>query len=71
MKAAIYVKSESGDDYLWCEPQEFTTESMIEYLKSALGEEAGYVGNLEITTTGYENKISTSDVYSALEELEE
>ena len=71
MKAtAIYVKSESGDNYLFCEPTEFTTETMVEFLKESLGGEAGYVGDLEIRTTGYDDKIDESAVYSALEELE-
>lgn len=57
---AIYLKTESGDDYLFCYPS-FSTEHIVERVKNRMGEELGYVWNVIVDGTqnseGYENAI--------------
>jgi len=68
---AIYVKTESGDDYLYCETVEFTTESFIEYLKENLGEEFAYIGDFSLVSVDYECKVDDEIVWDAISEAEE
>ncbi len=48
MATAIYVHTESGDDYLFCEEDGFTSESLIKFLKDKMGDEFPWIGMLFI-----------------------
>jgi len=69
MKAtAINVRTESSDNYLWCEPRDFNTEAIINFIREKLGDEASYVSYLVISTTGYKSAVEISVVIDSLQE---
>lgn len=51
MAIAISVKSESGDDYLYCEENISTTDEIINFLKEQLGGEFTYISKVDVKST--------------------
>jgi len=56
------------DNYLWCEPRDFNTEAIINFIREKLGDEASYVSYLVISTTGYKSAVEISVVIDSLQE---
>jgi hypothetical protein len=40
---AIYVKTESGDDYLWCVNEKLNKSQVKKFLKEQMGDEYDYI----------------------------
>ena len=55
MAAAIYIKTESGDSYVYAFDGQPTKEEIIKSLKEKMGEEYDYISNYEMDFT-YEIK---------------
>lgn len=70
---SIHIITESSDHYNYLEEIEFTTESLIDWLKEQLGDEFAYISNISIQTLGYdEDNIDLKSVYKAIDKaLEE
>jgi len=45
---AVFVHTESGDDYLFIEQDGFTPESLVQYLKGKMEDEFPWIGMLYI-----------------------
>lgn len=62
MNKAVYVKTESGDNYLWCIPKE---ANVIEHLREnmAVGREYNYICQIMVTDTqGKDEYIDSSEI---------
>lgn len=62
---AVYIKTESGDDYLFVYNREMNAQDIINELISSLGDEFGYIGNL-IITTNYGDNIDKNEIWKAI-----
>lgn len=57
---AVFLKTESGDNYLFLEKDIETCKQMVEIIQSGMGEELGCVYDWEIEIIGDLNKTSLS-----------
>lgn len=57
MFKAIYVKTESNDNYLWCVP---TSTNVVEFLKQLMKDEAEYIRDIMVVDS--ENNDETIDI---------
>ncbi len=64
---AVSVRTESGDYYLWCEEDGFTSESLTKFLKEKLGDEFPWVNSIEIDALGWDKStLSINKVFGAV-----
>lgn len=48
MSTAIYVKTESGDDYLWAAEKDLTPDEVKDLLKKDLDDEYDYISEIDV-----------------------
>ncbi len=69
---AIYVKTESGDDYLFSRSRSFTDQELCDTLKENLGDEFPYISTIIVDTSACncpDTDLTFDAVYSAMDEL--
>ncbi len=63
---AVFVKTESSDNYLYSISREMTIEEVIAHLKEDMGDEFDCISEAMIETNGYPN-LSVLPIYDAME----
>jgi hypothetical protein len=65
---AIYVRTESGDGYLFCEEDGFTAEGLIKFLRDALYTEYAWIANFDIVALNWDE--DTLDINAVWEDIQ-
>jgi len=67
MSYAIYVKTQSGDDYLWSvDENKLKEDYFLTFLKAKMDEEFGFIGSLLIKNSDGK-KIETPNIYKEID----
>lgn len=66
---ALYVRTESGDEYLRVYVDVIDTTDLIQRMQAEFDEEFAYIGHFELNTELYYGDIDKNLIWEAIEEL--